>query len=88
VLFDRLERARVDAEEEPLAAPPGAASDPSKEPALELEDTEQPAHGDPPGDPSEDPDDPAASEDQEIPDPQLPHPPVTAQPTSPGLDEE
>jgi hypothetical protein len=40
VLFDRLQKARADQQEEPLAASPGAPSDPSKEPepSLELED--------------------------------------------------
>jgi hypothetical protein len=50
-LFDRIEKLRADQQEEPLASPPGAAIDPSKEPEpeLEIEDTVQPAHGDPPG---------------------------------------
>jgi hypothetical protein len=93
VEWDRIEKLRADQVEEPLASPPADPSDPSKlpEPPLALEDTEQPAHGDPPGDPSED----STKEDQDPhgeflklkapismqSDPELPHPPVAA-----GLD--
>ena len=88
VLFDKLERARADAEEEPLAAPPvaeaapGEASDPSKQPEPELELEGDNVAGTSPGEPSEAPD------EVEFPTGELPAPPVTAQPTSPGLDEE
>jgi hypothetical protein len=73
VLFDRLHRMRADAQEEPLAAPPGTSGDPNKEPepSLELE-------GDNIAGTSEDPDDPATAEDQtEFPTGELPHPPVS-----------
>ena len=84
VLFDKLERARADAEEEPLASPPGAASDPSKEPepSLELELEGDNVAGTSPGEPSE------ALDQTEFPDPDLPHPPVVQEPIAAGLDEE
>jgi hypothetical protein len=97
------EKQRADAEralEEPLPSPPG---DPSKapEPPLELEDAQQPAHGDPPGDPhvpGEFPRldrpitrdahiTPHPGKDQtEFPDPELPHPPEVQEPIAAGLD--
>jgi hypothetical protein len=81
VEWDKLQKAKADAAEEPLPAPPGDPSDPSKEPepSLELEGDNIPG--------TEDPDDPSAKEDQpEFPDPELPHPPVVQQPTAAGLD--
>ena len=87
VLFDKLNKLRADAAEEPLATPPGTASDPSKlpEPSQELEGDAIP--GTSPGEPSEDPDDPATAEDQtEFPTGELPQPPEVQQPIAAGLD--
>jgi hypothetical protein len=71
--WDRFEKAKADAAEEPLATPPGA---PSKEPdpSLELEDAEG--------------DLPVKEEDQpEFLNPELPHPPEVEQPPiAAGLD--
>lgn len=81
VEWDKLQKAKADAAEEPLATPPGDPSDQSKEPepALELEDAE----GDPP-----DPDDPVTTEQAEFASGELPAPPIVQSPTAAGLDEE
>ena len=81
VLFDRLHKLRADQAEEPLSLPPGHKSE-EPDPALAQEDAEQPAHGDPPGDP--------VSLDQEVEFPmgELPAPPTVAEPIAVGLDRE
>ena len=86
VEWDKLQKARTDAAEEPLATPPGsdavsASGDPNPsknpEPSLELEGDNIPG----------DPDDPATKEDQpEFPDPELPTPPAVETPIAAGLD--
>ena len=84
VLFDKLQKARADQMEEPIALPPGGdPSDPNKlpEPSLSLEGDSIP--GKAPGDPSEVDSDgdrlrlkhPVSADQSE-----LPHPPVTEQP--------
>jgi hypothetical protein len=81
VEWDKLQKAKADAAEEPLPAPPGDPSERSKDPdpSLELEGDNIPG--------TEDPDDPPAKEDQpEFPDPELPKPPVVQQPIAAGLD--
>ena len=78
VLFDRLAQAKADAEREPedLPLPPGHVSE-LPQPSLNADADTGELPGQEPG------------EDQaEFPDPELPHPPVTEQPVSPGLDTE
>jgi hypothetical protein len=102
VLFDRLQKARADAEREPIAHPPnhrpGDPSDPSKlpEPSLELEGDA--IAGTAPGVPSETDSNGeflrlkySVSTDTDaaaFPDPELPHPPEFQQPIAAGLDED
>ena len=104
MLFDKIQKARADAEEEPLPLPPGHKS--------ELPDPSLNADASLPGDPSppaggEDPPDlderseflrvkyPVARDQDdppaggvEFPNPELPHPPAEPQPVAIGLDKE
>ena len=100
VLFDRIQKARADQAEEPLATPPGASKDP--EPALALEEAE--VSGTSPGEPTEpepkedeegDPygefprlTKPIAMDQPEFPNPELPEPPEVQQPIAVGLDKD
>lgn len=103
VLFDRLHKLRDDQEQqqqhEHLSKLLGDPSDPSKdpEPSLALEDQEQPAHGDPPGDPRgqflrlNETDAHAlrhvGKDEAEFPTGEQPRPPVVQQPIAAGLDD-
>jgi hypothetical protein len=84
VEWDKLQKAKADAAEGPLATPPGTDADPGDpskepEPSLELEGDNIPG--------TEDPDDPSAKEDQpEFPDPELPTPLAVETPIAAGLD--
>ena len=82
--WDKLEKIKADAAEEPRATPPGAAGDPNKAP-------EQPLapEGDNIAGASEDPDHPVTADQPEFPDPELACPPKVQQPpVAAGLDKE
>jgi hypothetical protein len=103
VIWDRIERARADAMEEPLAAPPGT---PSKEPEPSLALEGDAIAGTSPGEPSDHPTKedqefegdprgeflrlkhPVTSDQREFPTGELPTPPVVQQPIAAGLDKE
>jgi hypothetical protein len=95
VLFDRIQKARADQQEEPLVSPPGFPDpgEPSKspEPSLALEGDAIPGTQAPSGElhvvPAED--EPAVEDEAEFPTgEELPHPPVVQQPIAAGLDHE
>ena len=97
VLFDRLHKLRADQAEEPLAAPPGIPSDPSKEPEPSLELEGANAAGDPLEELTKESDPhgefprltkPIAMDQSEFPDPELPTPPEQQQQIAAGLDDE
>ena len=97
VLFDRIQRLKADAEEEPLPLPPGLTSE-LPDPALNEPATNaDTAEGDPPDldergeflrlshPVTRDQAEPAGG--KEFPDPELPHPPIVQSPIAAGLDE-
>ena len=96
VVWDRIERARADATEEPIAHPPGNDEAPepkSKEPEPSLELEDDAIAGTSPGDLDLELNSHGeflrkVPDQAEFPDPELPHPPVVEQPISVGLDEE
>jgi hypothetical protein len=94
VLFDRMEKARADQQEEPIARPPGDPSSPSQlpEPVLEVEGDAIPGKAF--DTPSVTDGDflrlkhSVTSDQAEVPDAELPHPPVVQQPIAAGLDQD